>query len=594
MAYDSVRAQLDKLLGHDRNGPLPATSAVATDYHHPDICKYFLLGFCPADLHIKHRSEPGSCKYRHSDSAKAAFERDLTSQRAFREKARWTAKLLSECQTIIADEDRRVRCHARRLKETYNVQGDLNGLIIQSFDTLKELGMVRKNARIRVLSEAGGEELNTDLVSEDPVDEERKQVLERDDVPVQPNNLHPRKYEAQAIPSGREVNDPGTKREGSDSCPPRDTGGGSLVVDEGDDDGDFGLIKVIPALNETQRDSIGPKTVVPITPSSQSSHLKHCHPEDSRTNHRDLSTRDESEQTREMKLVAHEKHRLENHSSAVDEKAPDAESTREGSPAKSRVDGSAVMKKSDNPGHEIVADAKPKSSSDDETPSLRDTPRMPLDDQEKQEGELDRMATSNKMDHFYKRGVGPDGLLMLDKKQSLRVCACCGGYISLVDAESRLLSHYGGKSHHSMSLLRQKVQQLEAQVSAEPRNWKPPVHAGPHSQDRFRPRAHANVEGRPLDFRHAKSPERKYGTKRSDRFDDRRRSRYRKDSRGFGTSDWYSNYLPENGEGQSSQWSDEHRNVEVGSHRQHQERSLAGKRHRSRSPIRGFRRTRRR
>ncbi|CDF32949.1 unnamed protein product [Chondrus crispus] len=78
-------------------------------------------------------------------------------------------------------------------------------------------------------------------------------------------------------------------------------------------------------------------------------------------------------------------------------------------------------------------------------------------------------ATEDKMEEFYKKGTGPDGLLMLTRKQSLRVCACCGGFISLVDAESRLLSHYGGKSHHSLVQLRQKVADLENEIALERR-----------------------------------------------------------------------------------------------------------------------------
>ncbi|CAN8073414.1 unnamed protein product [Agarophyton chilense] len=379
MAYDSVRAQLDKLLGVDRNGPL-TESAInePPNYRDAKFCKHYLLGFCPNDLYIKQRSEPGSCRLEHSETAKSSFEKDEAEGRVREdEKLRWMRALLSECRTIVAEEDRKIRGQARRLQESYGCGGELSGLMIRNFDTLKKLGMVSQNAKIRVLSEIDENEplsdddttmLHTsrDHSADANVDNLTKpEPTNNSDLPneVQSNSLKGAESE--------EINNPGSDIK-------KDAG----EEDEGENDDDldgFGLIKVIPA-GDTPED---PATNENVKEKGSSRSATDTKPTVTPTLDNPIGT---------------EKSQMANKS-----KQPEAESNAENCTL-------------DCTGEKIVS--------------------LASDEGEKKE-------ENNLMDKFYEIGVGPDGLQMLDRKQSKRVCACCGGYISLVDAESRLLSHFG-------------------------------------------------------------------------------------------------------------------------------------------------------
>jgi len=147
---------------------------------------------------------------------------------------------------------------------------------------------------------------------------------------------------------------------------------------------------------------------------------------------------------------------------------------------------------------------------------------------EENDGKPETQPPEDIMEEFYRTGRGPDGLLMLDRKRGLRVCACCGGYISLVDAESRLLSHYGGKSHHSLSLLRAKVAELEKTLAthAEPAS----EYSGYRDQPRYNDREHHWQ--RRDDRRHSR-------WERPDRYSSHARRDY--ESGGHGTAGWYYN-----------------------------------------------------
>jgi RNA-binding protein Luc7-like 2 len=46
------------------------------NYSAPDVCKYFLISFCPHDLFPNTKQDLGSCLKRHDEKFKKQFESD--------------------------------------------------------------------------------------------------------------------------------------------------------------------------------------------------------------------------------------------------------------------------------------------------------------------------------------------------------------------------------------------------------------------------------------------------------------------------------------------------------------------------------------
>lgn len=503
MAYDSVRAQLDKLLGADRNGPLTAANQPSVSYTDSSVCKHFLLGFCPHDLHIKHRSEPGSCPKDHSSVAKAKFESDKQQGKLASEIARWTRDLLHECKAILEDEERKIRGHARRLQDTYKTSGDLSGLMIRNFDTLKKLGMVSQNAKVRVLSEM--DELNP-MPGHDDIDQ-ASETASHD--AKDPDLRNERGREAKQSPKS------------DDTTSDQD----DLGVDDEDEDDDldgFGVIKVIPAQNENGVKSVSDAG---LESANQSSEVDVC---------------------KEVKEGGGDKVDIMKTIAAEDKDDPISSSDAGRSPRqRTAADVREDEEESAMANKDTVSSEKEGNETNNAEKNQADTPTV----------KISLTGVQTKMDEFYKTGKGPDGLLMLDRKQSLRVCACCGGFISLVDAESRLLSHYGGKSHHSLAQLREKVAELEKQVAGDRRP------SDRYSRDFVRRRFddrdstysrredYRRDDYRRDDYRRDNRRRDNYNRDDYDRNDQYSRNHHRYDRyrdvdrdsrrRGYGTTDWY-------------------------------------------------------
>ncbi|PXF49961.1 Luc7-like protein [Gracilariopsis chorda] len=585
MAYDSVRAQLDKLLGPDRNGPLTNTANhEPPNYRDSKYCKHFLLGFCPNDLYIKQRSEPGSCRCEHSEAAKQAFDEDDQKGRVREEKSRWMRLLLNECQNIVSEEDRKIRGQARRLQESYGCGGDLTALMIRNFDTLKKLGMVSQNAKIRILSEIDDDEImsNDDATlphtSMDPSadgSQDVQQLLKLGNNVKQPD--HP---SVNAVDENKANQNPNSEEKELDK-----SSSDSGTDDDDDDDLDgFGLIKVIPASD------------TPVNKAGDADASKASQPPHQSNADTKVVPSKESSQSLADDVKA-----------PVSDKKPPEEQDKQDSDKES--DSQDGMKEDTKPlgvsSNPSITDHEPNTT--EQFPNEKDgktethtndvkTNAFEVeksDDKPAEQESNTNEETDNVMDKFYEAGVGPDGLLMLDRKQSKRVCACCGGYISLVDAESRLLSHYGGKSHHSLALLRKKIPDLETIIASEPR-YAHETNANRYSRadDRDHGRNRHSDDWRTRrDYR---------GGKRSGRYEDRYSDRYgdvfpgksnRDSYRRHGASDWHRNSADDYDKYGSRYNTDGYNDDRpYGRHDRYEGRR---KRYRSPSPYRGSRRRRR-
>ena len=82
MSNDYMADLCDKLLGVDRNDPLTMKITKGVQFFEPDVCKPFLVGFCPHLTFSNTKSDVGPCPRRvHEESLREEFEQKGGSYR---------------------------------------------------------------------------------------------------------------------------------------------------------------------------------------------------------------------------------------------------------------------------------------------------------------------------------------------------------------------------------------------------------------------------------------------------------------------------------------------------------------------------------
>lgn len=331
--------------------------------------------------------------------------------------------------------------------------------MIRDFNTLKKLGMVSKDAQIKVKMD---DEDDDDFTDVDPVSKSN----EHNTSPTHATNTSaPKRPEAQS-PSTKDTKSNGSiSGNGNDSTNAGSTNGARNDNGSDDDDG-FDIVKVIPA-DCKDKDAQSKETGSVKASDSQSPEGNNNAEEDDDDSDFEIcSPHSDTPTVRESDSMFEKDSSLQTRSASAKASDDKTSVTDKYSSEKHSDDSRSVNKGGDvegspRPSKDSAEDAfESRPGKDSGTP--KSTDKGNDSNANNKESELTAEQIMNK---FYETGKGPDGLMMLDRKQSLRVCACCGGFISLVDAESRLLSHYGGKSHHSLAVLREKVNELDKTLS---------------------------------------------------------------------------------------------------------------------------------
>ncbi|XP_026557692.1 luc7-like protein 3 isoform X4 [Pseudonaja textilis] len=115
----SAAQLLDELMGRDRNlAPDEKRSNVRWD--HESVCKYYLCGFCPAELFTNTRSDLGPCEKIHDENLRKQYEKSSRFM-----KVGYEREFLRYLQSLLAEVERRIRRgHARlALSQTQQSSG---------------------------------------------------------------------------------------------------------------------------------------------------------------------------------------------------------------------------------------------------------------------------------------------------------------------------------------------------------------------------------------------------------------------------------------------------------------------------------------
>ena len=71
-----LKMQMDNIMGKDRNKSSKTVIQDKESYTKPDVCKYYLVSFCPHDLFPNTKQDLGTCMKRHDEKFKKEFESD--------------------------------------------------------------------------------------------------------------------------------------------------------------------------------------------------------------------------------------------------------------------------------------------------------------------------------------------------------------------------------------------------------------------------------------------------------------------------------------------------------------------------------------
>lgn len=116
MATSQIASMLDELMGRNRNFAPDDAKARELKWTDPDICKYYIVQFCPHDLFTNTKADLGTCGKIHDDSLKAKFEEE--EERDSYKKGQYIDDFLRFCQRMLSDLSSRIKRAKERLALT--------------------------------------------------------------------------------------------------------------------------------------------------------------------------------------------------------------------------------------------------------------------------------------------------------------------------------------------------------------------------------------------------------------------------------------------------------------------------------------------
>jgi len=154
---DAMRAMLDSLMGKDRNEVKEGARKLSPEeqrrkrLNDPELCKYFLCGFCPNDLFLNTRVSLGHCDQKH-DEGLAEMWNTLAEKE--RRSFGFVELFMARLQQLVDEMDRKVTRHKDRMEDE---NARCTQIDPETRDLLAELGakITTMTAEMERLSEEG-------------------------------------------------------------------------------------------------------------------------------------------------------------------------------------------------------------------------------------------------------------------------------------------------------------------------------------------------------------------------------------------------------------------------------------------------------
>ena len=111
MATSQIASMLDELMGRNRNLHPEDENNVEAKWSDAEVCRYYLVLFCPHDLFTNTKADMGPCGKIHDDDLKKKFKDDNESYK----KGQYLDEFLRFCQKSLADLQSRIKKAKERL-----------------------------------------------------------------------------------------------------------------------------------------------------------------------------------------------------------------------------------------------------------------------------------------------------------------------------------------------------------------------------------------------------------------------------------------------------------------------------------------------
>ena len=111
MATTQIASMLDELMGRNRNFLSGDSNARELKWTDPDVCRYFVVDFCPHDLFTNTKADLGPCTNIHDEDMKQKFKDDKDSYK----KSQYQDDFLRFCQRMLSDLQNRIKRAKERL-----------------------------------------------------------------------------------------------------------------------------------------------------------------------------------------------------------------------------------------------------------------------------------------------------------------------------------------------------------------------------------------------------------------------------------------------------------------------------------------------
>lgn len=111
MATSAIATMLDELMGRNRNLAPDDENNRETKWSDSEVCRYYLVLFCPHDLFTNTKADMGPCGKIHDDDLKTKFMNDNESYK----KGQYLDEFLRFCQKSLSDLQSRIKKAKERL-----------------------------------------------------------------------------------------------------------------------------------------------------------------------------------------------------------------------------------------------------------------------------------------------------------------------------------------------------------------------------------------------------------------------------------------------------------------------------------------------
>ena len=133
MATAEIAAMLDELMGRNRNRGEDDKVPDIT-WESPEVCRYFLVNFCPHDLFTNTKADLGACPKIHDDDMKREYNEAPDGYK----KQNCQDEFLRFCQKMLNDLGNKIKRAKERLLLTQMEQAAANGITPQQQEEIEE------------------------------------------------------------------------------------------------------------------------------------------------------------------------------------------------------------------------------------------------------------------------------------------------------------------------------------------------------------------------------------------------------------------------------------------------------------------------